>query len=100
MMKQIEKSTDPEIDDLILSNASNIMNMQKKDVDNYLKQEIIDSAVPIRYSKYLSNLYLVSRLAPNFAACCRVLYEIRKKCPKFNPVNLYDFGSGIGSAAW
>ncbi|VDP47663.1 unnamed protein product [Schistosoma margrebowiei] len=46
------------------------------------------------YSGHTCELYLVSRLAPNFATVCRVLYEIRKRCPSFIPKSLFDFGSG------
>ncbi|CAH8668370.1 unnamed protein product [Schistosoma rodhaini] len=54
----------------------------------------------LSYSGHTCELYLVSRLAPNFATVCRVLYEIRKRCPSFIPKSLFDFGSGLGTVAW
>ncbi|CAH8870941.1 unnamed protein product [Trichobilharzia szidati] len=54
----------------------------------------------LSYSGHTCELYLVSRLAPNFASACRVLYEIRKRCPNFIPRSLFDFGSGLGTVTW
>lgn len=54
----------------------------------------------LSYSKINSELYLVGRLAPNFAVACRILYEIRKRCPLFVPASLFDFASGLGTYAW
>ncbi|CAH8576970.1 unnamed protein product [Schistosoma turkestanicum] len=54
----------------------------------------------LNYSGHTCELYLVSRLAPNFATVCRVLYEIRKRCPSFIPRSLFDFGSGLGTVTW
>ncbi|CAH8649920.1 unnamed protein product [Schistosoma margrebowiei] len=54
----------------------------------------------LSYSGHTCELYLVSRLAPNFATVCRVLYEIRKRCPSFIPKSLFDFGSGLGTVTW
>ncbi|VDP77221.1 unnamed protein product [Echinostoma caproni] len=50
-----------------------------------------------RYLGHNCELYLTARLAPNFASACRVLYEIRKRCPQFIPRNMFDFGSGLGT---
>ncbi|KAF7234445.1 hypothetical protein EG68_11609 [Paragonimus skrjabini miyazakii] len=54
----------------------------------------------LTYSGHNCELYLAARLAPNFASACRVFYEIRKRCPKFIPRNLFDFGSGLGTITW
>lgn len=46
-------------------------------------------------------LYLMSRLAPEYAAVYRVLHELRARAgPGFRPRSLLDFGSGVGSVAW
>ncbi|CAH8613457.1 unnamed protein product [Heterobilharzia americana] len=54
----------------------------------------------LSYSGHTCELYLVARLAPNFASACRILYEIRKRCPNFIPRSLFDFGSGLGTVTW
>nr|AAW24849.1 SJCHGC02151 protein [Schistosoma japonicum] len=64
-----------------------------KDVD-------LKSWKSLNYSGHTCELYLVARLAPNFATACRVLYEIRKRCPSFIPRTLFDFGSGLGTVTW
>ena len=45
-------------------------------------------------------LYLLARLAPEYAAVYRVLHELRAREPRFRPRSLLDFGSGVGSVAW
>ncbi|VUZ43391.1 unnamed protein product [Hymenolepis diminuta] len=52
------------------------------------------------YNESNSLLYLVGRLAPNFAVACRILYEIRKRAPLFVPTSLFDFASGLGTYTW
>lgn len=54
----------------------------------------------LTYSQKNSELYLVGRLAPNFAVACRILYEIRKRCPLFVPHTFFDFASGLGTYTW
>ncbi|VDD80893.1 unnamed protein product [Mesocestoides corti] len=53
-----------------------------------------------KYTEENSQLYLVGRLAPNFAVACRVLYELRKRCPLFVPHSFFDFASGLGTYTW
>ncbi|CAH8490470.1 unnamed protein product [Dicrocoelium dendriticum] len=65
-----------------------------------LKESALAEWKSLTYSGHNCELYLTARLAPNFAAACRVLYEIRKRCPRFFPRNLFDFGSGLGTIAW
>ncbi|PAA55254.1 hypothetical protein BOX15_Mlig022188g2 [Macrostomum lignano] len=45
-------------------------------------------------------LYMVARLAPNYSAGVRVLYQLRKRWPEFRPRTLFDYGSGVGTSAW
>uniref|UniRef100_A0A0X3PNI3 Methyltransferase-like protein 17 n=1 Tax=Schistocephalus solidus TaxID=70667 RepID=A0A0X3PNI3_SCHSO len=61
---------------------------------------ILSGWKPLTFNKENSQLYLVGRLAPNFATACRVLYEIRKRCPLFVPRSLFDFASGLGTYTW
>ncbi|KAL7058342.1 hypothetical protein AAHC03_016447 [Spirometra sp. Aus1] len=64
------------------------------------RNSILSSWKPLTFNKENSQLYLVGRLAPNFATACRVLYEIRKRCPLFVPRSLFDFASGLGTYTW
>ncbi|VDK41324.1 unnamed protein product [Taenia asiatica] len=54
----------------------------------------------LEYTEKNSLLYLVGRLSPNFAVACRVLYELRKRCPLFVPHTFFDFASGLGTYTW
>ncbi|CUT99646.1 huntingtin interacting protein [Echinococcus multilocularis] len=54
----------------------------------------------LEYTEKNSLLYLVGRLAPNFAVACRILYELRKRCPLFVPYTFFDFASGLGTYTW
>ncbi|XP_074272787.1 rsm22-cox11 tandem protein 2, mitochondrial [Silene latifolia] len=44
--------------------------------------------------------YIASRMPSAFAACFRVLREVRTRLPGFSPAKVLDFGSGTGSAFW
>jgi len=44
--------------------------------------------------------YLVARLPATFAAVERVLAELARRCPEFDPASLLDAGSGPGTASW
>ncbi|KAL3312678.1 Histone-lysine N-methyltransferase setd2, partial [Cichlidogyrus casuarinus] len=52
------------------------------------------------YTENVSHMYLVSRLAPNYAVATRIFYELRKRCPRYLPRNMFDFGSGLGTNCW
>ncbi|VDM18117.1 unnamed protein product [Hydatigera taeniaeformis] len=54
----------------------------------------------LAYTERNSLLYMVGRLSPNFAVACRVLYELRKRCPLFVPRTFFDFASGLGTYTW
>ncbi|KAH9616987.1 hypothetical protein KSS87_004310 [Heliosperma pusillum] len=47
-----------------------------------------------------SAAYVASRMPSVFAACFRVLREVRTRLPGFSPAKVLDFGSGTGSAFW
>nr|CDS32934.1 huntingtin interacting protein [Hymenolepis microstoma] len=65
-----------------------------------IRAECLSTWKSINYNESNSLLYLVGRLAPNFAVACRILYEIRKRAPLFVPTSLFDFASGLGTYAW
>ncbi|KAJ8041992.1 Methyltransferase-like protein 17, mitochondrial [Holothuria leucospilota] len=55
---------------------------------------------PISYDEKMCLVYLAARMAPNYAAIFRVLYEIKRRLPGFQPSSVLDFGSGLGSSVW
>ncbi|CAL8085448.1 unnamed protein product [Calicophoron daubneyi] len=94
------RTADPGLADaLAYHHVEELVNGSARNVRN-LKAEAIEEWKSLTYSGHNCELYLVARLAPNFASTCRALYEIRKRCPKFIPRNLFDFGSGLGTVTW
>uniref|UniRef100_UPI00398EE635 ribosome assembly protein METTL17, mitochondrial isoform X2 n=1 Tax=Pristiophorus japonicus TaxID=55135 RepID=UPI00398EE635 len=55
---------------------------------------------PVSYNTQLSHVYVAARLDGGYAAVTRVLYEIKKRVPEFEPRTLLDFGSGTGTVTW
>uniref|UniRef100_A0A5S6QJX0 Methyltransferase-like protein 17, mitochondrial n=1 Tax=Trichuris muris TaxID=70415 RepID=A0A5S6QJX0_TRIMR len=45
-------------------------------------------------------MYLIARLAPNYAVTLRVLKEIKQRVPDFLPHTVFDYGSGLGTLYW
>ncbi|GAA36328.2 methyltransferase-like protein 17 mitochondrial [Clonorchis sinensis] len=91
---------DPELAQAVECHPEEQLTQIRKGALRKMKQEALDEWKSITYSGHNCELYLTARLAPNFASVCRVLYEIRKRCPKFIPRNLFDFGSGLGTVTW
>ncbi|KAL9242948.1 hypothetical protein vseg_016902 [Gypsophila vaccaria] len=58
------------------------------------------SSSPLFYRHDHAAAYVASRMPSVFAACFRVLREIRRRLPHFSPSRVLDFGSGTGSAFW
>lgn len=52
------------------------------------------------YDEYASNLYMATRLAPNYACVKTVMNEIRDLDPSIEPTAVLDFGSGMGTTCW
>lgn len=52
------------------------------------------------YDEYSSNLYMATRLAPNYACLKTVMKEIHDLIPDFTPKSVLDFGSGMGTTTW
>ncbi|XVF53131.1 hypothetical protein PTKIN_Ptkin05aG0075400 [Pterospermum kingtungense] len=44
--------------------------------------------------------YVASRMPAVYSACYRVLSEVKRRLPGFNPTKVLDFGAGTGSAFW
>ncbi|KFK32955.1 hypothetical protein AALP_AA6G311300 [Arabis alpina] len=44
--------------------------------------------------------YIASRMPAVFSVCYRVLIEIRRRLPDFEPTRVLDFGAGTGSGFW
>uniref|UniRef100_V9KZ78 Methyltransferase-like protein 17, mitochondrial n=1 Tax=Callorhinchus milii TaxID=7868 RepID=V9KZ78_CALMI len=56
--------------------------------------------IPISYEPQISSIYLATRVDGGYAAITRVLHEIKKRVPEFQPRTLLDFGSGTGTVTW
>ncbi|XP_071481490.1 ribosome assembly protein METTL17, mitochondrial-like [Diadema antillarum] len=54
----------------------------------------------IEYDDIRSLAYMIARMPANYAALYRVFNEIRHRDPDFQPKNILDFGSGVGTAVW
>ncbi|XP_047111717.1 methyltransferase-like protein 17, mitochondrial [Schistocerca piceifrons] len=54
----------------------------------------------IEYDKTKSLVYLIGRSAAEYAVLFRIMKEISKRVPEFQPKSLLDFGSGVGTAIW
>ncbi|XP_038630733.1 methyltransferase-like protein 17, mitochondrial [Scyliorhinus canicula] len=55
---------------------------------------------PVSYDARLSQVYVAARLDGGYAAVTRVMHEIKKRVPEFQPRTLLDFGSGTGTVTW
>lgn len=72
-------------------------------LNNKIRRNINQTAYnwkPVVYNESMSMAYLVARLAPDFASLYKIFCEIRSRDPGFQPQNLFDFGSGVGTALW
>ena len=54
----------------------------------------------VNYDNTNSIVYLLARVAQDYASLVRVFQEIKKRQPGFKPQSLFDFGSGVGSVIW
>lgn len=54
----------------------------------------------IVYDELNAASYLLCRSPACYAVSLRVLSEIKKKVPDFNPASILDFGSGTGMSVW
>lgn len=57
------------------------------------------SALPFKNRAQLLS-YLVTRLPATFAACVKVLEEVRKQLPTFLCASMVDLGAGPGTGTW
>lgn len=56
--------------------------------------------MPMNYDVHRSLVYLVGRFAPEYAALMKIFAELSQRDPSFKPMNLFDFGSGVGTVTW
>ncbi|TPP60700.1 Huntingtin interacting protein [Fasciola gigantica] len=92
--------TEPELAEAIYSHNPSDLTRIRPGTLHEIKAGSLEQWKSLTYTGHNCELYLTARLAPNFSPTCRVLYEIRKRCPKFIPRNLFDFGSGLGTVTW
>lgn len=81
---------------------------EENDMARYELSKLIEGTLEDRrrdwhyyeYDEYAANLYMATRLAPNYACLRAVLEEIRDTDPTFEPLSILDFGSGQGTTCW
>lgn len=56
--------------------------------------------IGLRYREDETVAYVASRMPAIYAACHRVLREVRRRLPEFAPAKVLDFGAGPSSALW
>ncbi|CAN6294555.1 unnamed protein product [Urochloa humidicola] len=56
--------------------------------------------IGLRYREDETVAYVASRMPAIYAACHRVLREVRRRLPEFAPTKVLDFGAGPSSALW
>ncbi|CAL4082861.1 unnamed protein product, partial [Meganyctiphanes norvegica] len=76
-----------------------LLDRRENKIKTKIKQEIYNWE-NINYNEYMSAVYMVGRLAPDYAALMRIFKEIQKRDNKFTPQTFFDFGSGVGSGMW
>ncbi|XP_065913795.1 ribosome assembly protein METTL17, mitochondrial-like isoform X2 [Dysidea avara] len=54
----------------------------------------------LKYNQREALATMVSRLNGTYSTTLRVLNEIRRRRPEFQPETVLDFGSGLGTAVW
>ncbi|XP_031627853.1 methyltransferase-like protein 17, mitochondrial [Contarinia nasturtii] len=55
---------------------------------------------PIVYDEFRSRTHLFGRADKEYAAVLKVLSEIAKRDPQFQPHSFFDFGAGVGTGTW
>ncbi|MQL77229.1 hypothetical protein Taro_009634 [Colocasia esculenta] len=56
--------------------------------------------IGLSYCEDETSAYVASRMPAVFAACRRILREVRRRLPDFAPSKVLDFGAGPGTAVW
>ncbi|KAK9067931.1 hypothetical protein SSX86_012042 [Deinandra increscens subsp. villosa] len=56
--------------------------------------------IGLKYRDDQTIAYVASRMPAVFSACHRVLTEVKRRLPNFEPTRVLDFGAGTGSAFW
>ncbi|KAL8170715.1 hypothetical protein V2J09_022519 [Rumex salicifolius] len=54
----------------------------------------------LTYNQDQTLAYVASRMPAVYTVCYRILREIRRRVPDFDPASALDFGAGSGSAFW
>lgn len=54
----------------------------------------------IEFTRYVGLQYLFYRSPAEYAALYKIFTEISIRLPDFNPVSLFDFGSGVCTVTW
>ncbi|KAI3453344.1 hypothetical protein Pfo_010007 [Paulownia fortunei] len=56
--------------------------------------------IGLKYQEDQTVAYVAARMPAVYSALYRVLSEVRRRVPDFNPAKVLDFGAGTGSALW
>lgn len=83
------------------SEADRLKYQQRRNnkVTNILKNEVYNWK-QVNYNDYNSLVYLIGRVAPEYAVLIKIFAEIATRDPEFRPRTLFDFGSGVGTVTW
>ncbi len=72
----------------------------QKEVSKVMKQKLVKWAA-VAYDTPTAWAYLLgSKAAHDYACTFMVLSEIKRRCRRFKPKTIIDFGSGLGTASW
>ncbi|KAK7075273.1 Methyltransferase-like protein 17, mitochondrial [Halocaridina rubra] len=96
VQKEFMRITLPGIPD---QEMKRLMDSKKDKIENKLKREVYNWK-PITYNEYRSLVYIVARMAPDYASLINILSEIKKRDKEFTPLTMLDFGSGVGTSMW
>jgi ribosomal protein RSM22 (predicted rRNA methylase) len=77
-----------------------MFNSHKDQTVKQIAKQRVYSWQPINYDQHKSFLYLMSRSAEEYAVIMRILSEIQKRDPTFQPQSFFDFGAGVGTGTW
>lgn len=55
---------------------------------------------PVEYDSAAAWSYLLAKSAFDYATVRKIMDEIKRREPEYQPRTIFDFGSGVGAAIW
>ncbi|KAL5719062.1 5-oxoprolinase (ATP-hydrolyzing) [Ranunculus cassubicifolius] len=86
----------------LVEDPSNNINNNNKSLEQSKRWKITSEYgdIGLKYRDDQTIAYIASRMPAVYSACHRVLKEVRRRLPGFEPKRVLDFGSGTGSVLW